>query len=98
MFINSTYKHPLNSGCGPRTPTNPHFNHKIVWGTHVSLFQTLTATCKANKNNYVRKYQEFTTTYFCKHEEFSQNWSHIECHDIVITLNNNIIAIPILAT
>ena len=41
MFINSTYKHPLNSGCGPRTPTNPHFNHKIVWGTHVNLLQTL---------------------------------------------------------
>ena len=44
MFINSTYKHPLNSGCGPRTPTNPHFNHKIVWGTHVNLLQTLMTT------------------------------------------------------
>ena len=42
MFINSTYKHPLNSSCGPRTPTNPHFNHKIVWGTHVNSLQTLT--------------------------------------------------------
>ena len=64
MFINSTYKHPLNSSCGPRTPTNPHFNHKIVWGTYVNLLQTLNVCI--SESSYVNVTDTFVCMYIMR--------------------------------
>ena len=59
--------YPFKQRLIPRTPTNPHFNHKIVWGTLVttninincSILLKLLSQLKPKKS-HVREMHHFT--------------------------------------